>query len=106
MSMSGWAPELVATFEQERARSTAIALEVMCDVFHRMPFGQQIALSNGKTATIRPFVEPTTADDRTDERKGVPQFGFDVVFDDGSGHIEFMAYKTGWGAAINQDPTQ
>jgi len=75
-----------------KARINSVAEESLREIFHRMPFGQKVELSNGKTATITKFFEPK-------QNEGVWQFGVDMKFDDGSGHVEFIIKQTGWEGA-------
>lgn len=63
-----------------------------------MPFGQQTVLTNGKKATIKSFYPPTTKHDG--HLSGIPHFGVDMKFDDGTGHIEFIVYQSGWGGSV------
>lgn len=93
-------PELQAVFTTQKARMDALTLEVMRDVWHRMPFGQEIALSNGETATIRPFVEPREGNPEREDDLSRPNFGFDVVGPGGSWHLEFWTSRGGWGGAV------
>lgn len=94
-------PELQAKFEEHKARMDALTMEVMQDVWHRMPFGQEIALSNGETATIKPFFEPRPGDpDATEADRANASFGFDVIGPQGAWHLEFVAYRSGWGGAV------
>jgi hypothetical protein len=68
--------------------------EVITDVFARMPFGQEFTLSNGRKGRIKKFVEPR-------QRDGRWEFGFDVVFDEGSpDHLEFFVKHTGGGGMV------
>lgn len=72
--------------------------EIVREVFHRMPFGQEFTLSNGRKGRIKKFVEP-----RQREEGGRWEFGFDVVFDEGSpDHIEFFVKHTGGGGFTTQ----
>jgi len=68
--------------------------EVIVEVFSRMPFAQEFILSNGRKGRIRKFVEPR-------QRDGRWEFGFDVVFDEGSpDHLEFFVKHTGGGGMV------
>lgn len=71
-----------------------MALEVLQDFFHCMPFGQEFNLSNGKRATIKSFIPPELSDE------GKAFFAFDVKLVDGSGHWEFTVTQTGWEGAV------
>lgn len=74
-----------------KARITASSLEAITDVFHRMPWGAEITLSNGTTCKLKPFVEPRLNDE------GRAEFGFDLA--GATWHLEFMVTQTGWGGA-------
>ena len=86
-------------FENAYATMNQYANEAIKEIYHRMPIGQQIHFSNGKTGTITKFFEPEDGSDRgcNDHLKDTWHFGIDVKFDDGSGHLEFIFYKGGWG---------
>lgn len=86
--------EIMRALRHVQARSENVAMEALQDIFHRLPFGQKIVLSNGKSATIKPFFEPMIA--QQGEERSVC-CGLDVQFDDGSGHIEFTINLSGWG---------
>ena len=51
--------QLKNVYEETSARINTHAMEVLQELFHRIPFGTEITLANGKTATITPFVEPS-----------------------------------------------
>jgi len=87
-------------FDEVETRINKVAMESLQDLYARMPFGQQTVLTNGKRATIRPFYPPTTQHDGN--LNGVPHFGVDMKFDDGSGHIEFIVYQSGWGGSVEK----
>lgn len=83
-------------FEGAEASTTSIAMEAVTELFHRLPWGMEIVLSNGRTATLKKFVEPRLNDD------GKEEFGFDLWGEDACFHLEFMVTRTGWGMAIEQ----
>lgn len=65
--------------------------EIIRHIWALLPFGQEIALSNGRVGKLKPFVEPR-------ERDGRWELGFDVVFATGSpDHLEFFLKHTGGG---------
>lgn len=68
--------------------------EIVRQLWHMLPLGQEITLSNGRVGKLKPFVEPR-------ERDGRWEFGFDVVFEKGSpDHLEFFLKHTGGGGMI------
>jgi hypothetical protein len=82
--------ELQRTYEATHVKMNTPALEVLNELFHRIPFGAKFTLANGRTATIEPFFEPR-------EVEGRLTAGIDVTYEDGSGHYEFTLEQTGWG---------
>ena len=86
--------QLKKVYEETSARINTHAMEVLQELFHRIPFGTEITLANGKTATITPFIEPRVDDD------GKLSAVIDVKYHDGSGHFEFCVYQSGWGGAV------
>jgi len=70
-------------------RSNDNVLEIMHEICARLPWGQEITLSNGKKFFLKKFTEPR-------EKDGVFEFGFDAKFSDDSGHVEFNVTKSGW----------
>jgi hypothetical protein len=68
--------------------------EVIREVFARMPYDQGFTLSNGRVGRFKKFVEPRQKDGRW-------EFGFDIVFDEGSpDHLEFFVQHTGGGGLV------
>ena len=86
--------------DTERARINAHVMEAMQELFHRLPFGTQITLANGKTATIKPFYEPEIAPEES-PLAGRARAGVDISYDDGSAHFEFTLYQSGWGGSVS-----
>lgn len=77
-------------FDGIKARVNAVAFEVTQDIFHRLPWGQEIALSNGTRGTLTKWYEP-----KVNAETGQTEFGIDVI---GEGwHLEFVCKQTGWG---------
>ena len=73
--------------------------EILQEIFHRMPFGQEVTLSNGRVGRIKKFIEPRMRDDQW-------EFGFDIVFDVGSpDHLEFFVKHTGGGGMVGEPIT-
>lgn len=81
--------ELNDLLETVGARVNGVAMEAVQDLFHRLPWGMEIALSNGKKCVLKKFTEP-----RLNEETGRPEFGFDLKGDDW--HLEFYVRQTGW----------
>ena len=70
--------------------------EILKEIFHRVPWGQEIALSSGRKGVIKKFTEPKIK--RHGENEGRWYFSFDVIFEHGApDHIEFTIYHTGGG---------
>jgi len=68
--------------------------EIIREVFVRMPYGQELTLSNGRVGRIKKFIEPR-------QNEGKWEFAFDVTFDVGSpDHIEFFVKHTGGGGFV------
>jgi hypothetical protein len=80
----------------------AIALEVMREVFARLPYGQEFRLSDGSVARLEKLAEPELCRTEHSENYERPCFGVDVVIEGGTlDHVEIFAFQTGWGMAIN-----
>lgn len=77
---------------EEKAKRLSSIMEVMNEIYARLPWGQEFTLADGRTAKLVKLVEPADHEDG-------PRFGFDAVFSDG-GHIEFYARQTGWGSPL------
>ena len=70
--------------------------EIIQHIWHLIPIGQEITLSNGRVGRLKAFVLPS-------ERNGRWEFGFDVVFDKGSpDHLEFFLKHTGGGGTLSE----
>jgi len=83
-------------FEQHEPRSNDNVMEIMQEIYARMPWNQSIQLSNGKSFFLKKFIEP-----RFNPENETCEFGFDAKFTDESGHIEFNVTKSGWEFCIN-----
>ena len=80
----------------------AIALEVMREVFARLPYGQEFRLSDGSVARLEKLAEPELCRNEHSENYERPCFGVDVVIEGGTlDHVEISAFQTGWGMAVN-----
>jgi hypothetical protein len=78
-----------------------IAMEVMREVFARLPFGQRFTLSDGSVAYLSKLSEPELCTDQSSDHYQRPNFGFDVVIEGGKlDHVEIYAFQTGSGMAI------
>ena len=90
----------IDVFEYKR-KVEKFFIEAAEDILSRLD-GQRTLMGDGKSATIRTFFRPMVGGYRHDPHlRGVVHFGFDVKFDDGSGHIEFLCYQSGWGCSVN-----
>jgi hypothetical protein len=79
-----------------------IALEVMREVFARLPYGQEFKLSDGSVARLERLFEPELCRNEHSENYERPCFGVDVVIEGGTlDHVEISAFQTGWGIAIH-----
>jgi hypothetical protein len=77
-------------FNDIRLKQYSIAMEALNNLFHRIPFGEEIQFSDGRTGTIKPFFEPKWKED------GTPVAGIDIQLSDS--HLEFELSLSGWGA--------
>ena len=50
--------EIMEAYVRERTKAGESALEILRDIWARMPFGQEVELLDGRKGTITPFVEP------------------------------------------------
>jgi len=76
-------------FNDIRLKQYSIAMEALNYMFHRIPFGEKIQFSDGRTGTIKPFFDPKWKED------GTPVAGIDIQFPDS--HLEFELMLSGWG---------
>jgi hypothetical protein len=75
-----------------KARET-MALEVMREVFARLPYGQQFRLSDGSVARLEKLAEPELCPNEHSENYERPCFGVDVVIEGGTlDHVEMYAF--------------
>lgn len=80
--------------DRTKERFQTLAMEALQDIFHRIPFGEEIKFSDGRVGVIRPFFQPRIDMERNDHLGKVPCAGVDIVFDDG--HLEFIIFQGGW----------
>jgi hypothetical protein len=79
----------------------AIAMEVMREVFARLPYGQKFTLSDGSVGYLRKLAEPQLCSNESSHYFECPHFGVDVVIEGGKvDHIEISAFQTGARMAI------
>lgn len=72
-----------------------IVMEVLREVYARLPYGQEFELSDGSKAYLKKFYEPRNLEDRR------PEFGLDVQIIGGKlDHIELHVEQSGWGRAL------
>jgi len=50
--------KVLEAYVREKAKAGKSALEILQDIWARMPFGQEIELLDGRKGTITPFMEP------------------------------------------------
>ena len=85
----------------------AIALEVMQEIFARLPYGQKFTLSDGSIAHLSKLSEPELCPNESSHYFQRPQFGVDVVIEGGQvDHIEISAFQTGSGMAVGPKTAQ
>jgi hypothetical protein len=85
----------------------AIALEVMREVFARLPYGQKFTLSDGSVAHLSKLSEPELCPNESSDYFQRPQFGVDVVIEGGKlDHIEISAFQTGSGMSVDPKTAQ
>jgi hypothetical protein len=78
-----------------------MAMEVMREVFARLPYGQKFTLSDGSVASLSKLSEPEFCANPSSDFYQRPHFGFDVVIEGGKlDHVEIHAFQTGSGLAI------
>ena len=96
--------------EQERAEQIldardAIVMEVMREVFARLPFGKEFRLSDGSVARLEKLCEPQLCRNEHSENFERPYFGVDVTIEGGKvDHVEISAFQTGSGMVL--DPAE
>ena len=86
--------------EQVASRVGRHVLPALKALFADLPLGKEYEI-DGATWFIKPFYEPRVAADHREEQ-GIPgdvEAGIDLVRKDGSAHIEFRIYNSGWGGA-------
>jgi hypothetical protein len=83
----------------------AIVMEVMREVFARLPFGTKFTLSDGSVATLEKFCDPQLCDSEGSQYHERPYFGVDVTIEGGKvDHVEISAFQTGSGMVV--DPAE
>jgi hypothetical protein len=73
-------------------------MEAIQDIFHRIPFGEEITFSDGRKGTLQVYFEPRIferAPGHEDLLHQRPTAGIDISGD--GWHLEFMLVQTGWG---------
>ena len=79
----------------------AVEMEVMRQVFERLPYGQKFALSDGSVCYLEKLAEPELCSNQSSDHYLRPHFGFDVVIEGGPlDHVEIYAFQTGSGIAV------
>lgn len=90
--------ELIAEFHRSR---DAIAMEVMQEVYARLPYDQEFTLSDGSKCKLKKFVSPCISQKEGHPYEGRPEFGFDVVIEGNKlDHLEFYCFNTGGGGMV------
>jgi hypothetical protein len=83
----------------------AIVMEVMREVFARLPFGTTFTLSDGSVARLEKYFEPQLCDDAQSQYHERPHFGVDVMIEGGKvDHVGISAFQTD--SAIVVDPAE
>jgi dolichyl-phosphate-mannose--protein O-mannosyl transferase len=76
---------------KEASRKTnSLTHEVISEIFHRLPFGQEITLSTGEVGYLKPL------GDNPREQEGQIICTFDFVEKNQKWLIEFTLTKSGW----------
>lgn len=92
---------LSEVFAESQGLLERVVMEVMQEVYARLPYGQKFQLSDGSTAYLKKFIEPRICPYENHSFTGSPQLGFDVVLENGKlDHIEFAVFQSGWGRAL------
>jgi hypothetical protein len=92
-----------AALENLADEHDAIGLEVMQEVFARLPYGQKFTLSDGSVARLEKLSAPELCPNEGSTYFQRPQFGVDVVIEGGKlDHIEISAFQTGSGMAVGR----
>jgi hypothetical protein len=79
----------------------AIAMEVVREVFERLPYGHKFTLSDGSVGYLRKLAEPQLCANQDSHYFECPHFGVDVVIEGGKlDHVEITAFQTGSGLAV------
>jgi hypothetical protein len=83
----------------------AIVMEVMREVFARLPFGTTFTLSDGSVATLEKFCEPQLCDNEGSQYHERPYFGVDVKIEGGKvDYVGISAFQTDSGMVV--DPAE
>jgi hypothetical protein len=90
-----------AALENLADEHDVIGLEVMQEVFARLPYGQKFTLSDGSVAHLEKLSAPELCPNEGSTYFQRPQFGVDVVIEGGKlDHIEISAFQTGSGMMV------
>ena len=90
-----------AALEQLVDERDAIAMEVMQQVFARLPYGEKFTLSDGSVAHLEKLSAPELCPNEGSHYYQRPQFSVDVAIEGGKlDHIEISAFQTGSGMAL------
>jgi hypothetical protein len=91
----------LAALESLTDEHDVMGLEVMQEVFARLPYGQKFTLSDGSVAHLEKLSAPELCPNEGSTYFQRPQFGVDVVIEGGKlDHIEISAFQTGSGMAV------
>ena len=90
-----------AALEQLVDERDAIAMEVMQQVFARLPYSKKFTLSDGSVAHLEKLSGPELCPNEDSHYYKRPQFSVDVAIAGGKlDHIEISAFQTGSGMAL------
>jgi hypothetical protein len=93
--------EAWAALEELMDARDAVAMEVMREVFARLPYGQKFTLSDGSVAHLEKLAAPELCPNERSDYFQRPHFGVDVVIEGGKlDHIEITAFQSGSGMAV------
>lgn len=88
-------------FTEYEYKKDAIVVEIMREIYARLPYGEKFQLSDGSIAYLRKLSEPKLQNSEHQHYPDVPRFGVDVIIEGGKlDHLELFTFQTGWGSAV------
>lgn len=81
-------------------RKNTVIMEVMREIYARLPYDQEFTLSDGSKCRLKKFVGPRFCT-RDGPYHGAGELAFDVVIEGGKlDHLEFFCFNTGGGGMV------